>query len=267
MHRLLRLSLMMGVVLALVACDALQSDDDPLPTVADFESVATASFLTQNAPPSGFSTVRFPNIDDGVERLPYSRAEIRVNFTGVYAGTEERAQGSLLIEIRANQQVGSRQVTVTFDGDIFSGAGESRVVAVRLSNNYYMINPNGVCITEASQIQEITGLRAGQIVGGVVEAGATARHGPINGYETWQYGFAPEAFQPPQLQTTDDLDLLVGELWVAPEHQVVVRYIVEMNIRDAVLLFGERPVTGRLRLEYNLYDINQEQNISIPNGC
>lgn len=254
------------LLLALSACDIGGNDDIVVPTIADVESAATASVQTQNAPPAGFQEVNYPQIDQGLDQLSFSRFEIDVTFDGIYADTGEETAGEMHLEALSNQLSVARWVDIEFNGEVFSG-GATNLTAVRLSNNYYMINPNGVCITETSQIQEIANLDAGQIVGGVELAGPTSRRGEINGYPAWQYGFGPEALVEPQIQTTVSLDILTGELWVAPDFQIVVRYIVEMNVENAQLLFGNRPVTGRLRYEYNVYDINLEQNISIPNGC
>jgi hypothetical protein len=250
----------------LTACDAFQEDESVVPTIADVEDAATAIVLTENAPPEGFQTVSYNEIDVNLSQLAYSRFEIDITFEGIYADTNEPTMGSMHLEAVANELTVAREVDIEFDGDIFSGES-SDLKAVRLSNNYYMINPNGVCITETSQIQEIANIRAGQIIGGVESAGTTGTRREINGYQAWQYGFAPEALVRPQLQTTAELDLLTGEMWVVPEFQVVIRYIIEMNVENAQLLFGNRPVTGRVRFEYNVYDINLEQNISIPNGC
>jgi hypothetical protein len=139
---------------------------------------------------------------------------------------------------------------------------------VRLSNNYYMLNPNGVCITDEAQIADIANLRAGQLIGGVTVAQPTGQPSDlINGYQAWQYGFAPEHLTYPAVQTSSELDILTGELWAAPEYNVAVRFTVEMNVYQAVLLFGNRPVTGRLTYQYNVYDIGIQPNISVPNGC
>lgn len=254
------------LVWALAACDAFKEDEVVVPTIANVEDAATAIVLTENAPPDGFQTVSYNEIDENLTQIAYSRFEIEITFEGIYADTSEATTGSMHLEAVANQLAVAREVDIEFEGEVFSG-GATDLKAVRLSNNYYMINPNGVCITETSQIQEIANIRAGQIIGGVESAGPTGNRGEVNGYQVWQYGFAPEALVHPQLQTTAELDLLTGEMWVAPEFQVVIRYIVEMNVENAQLLFGNRPVTGRVRFEYNVYDLNLEQNISIPNGC
>ena len=92
----------------------------------------------------------------------------------------------------------------------------------------------------------------------------------INGFQAWQYGFDEQFIKPPAIQfegENNELDYLSGAVWVSPEHNVVVRYTVEMNVHRATLLFGERPVTGRIRYQYDVYDIGLPPVISIPNRC
>jgi hypothetical protein len=249
----------------LAACDSLKQEKT-VATQASFEDAATAVVLTALAPPSGFEKLNLPDIDRQINQLPTSRVVIMVSFNGKYDDTDQIAEGKLYLEAFNNQQAVSRLLDLQFEGDVFSG-GASNLQAVRVSNSYYMINPNGVCIKDEAQISDIANLRAGQLLGGVTEAGPTGQRMMVNGLQSWQYGFAPEAIVPPQLQTSAELDFLTGEIWFAPEYQIVVRYLVEMNVQAATLLFGNRPVSGRLRYEYNVYDINAPQNISVPNGC
>ena len=111
----------------------------------------------------------------------------------------------------------------------------------------------------------------GQLIGGVQFAPPTSRiDTDINGFTAWEYGFDAQFINPPLLQlvqTNAALDYLTGSIWVSPEHRVVVRYTVEMNVNRAIIFFGDTPVTGRLRYQYDVYTIGERPNISIPNGC
>jgi hypothetical protein len=277
MGRRLRLTLLCCLAGAtLLACevvDRIQDNDEPVvaPTVADFAGLQTAQVLTQNAPPPGFSTAAFPEIDDNLRTAVYSRVLITLNFDGAYsnptAEDPSQVQSNMRIEIWNDEFNVARHVRIEFLGDVFSGESTNLDI-VRLSNQYFMLNPNGVCVTDEAQIADIANIRAGQLIGGVSLAQPTGRPSEvINNYPAWQYGFSPENLTYPAVQTANELDILTGELWVAPEYNVAVRFTVEMNVRDAVLLFGARPVTGRLVYQYNVFDIGVQPNISVPNGC
>jgi hypothetical protein len=58
-----------------------------------------------------------------------------------------------------------------------------------------------------------------------------------------------------------------GEIWVAPQHNVVVRFYVTLNVQNVYLFDRQLPVTGQVIIRYDLYDIGVPQNISVPFGC
>jgi hypothetical protein len=257
------------------ACDTVKDltgdEEVPIPTIATLTDLQTAQYLTQVAPPAGFATVAFPEIDDNLRTTVYSHVIITVNFDGAYTDPTPddptSVQSAMRVEIWNDEFNVARHVRIEFLGNVFSGDA-SNLDVVRLSNNYYMLNPNGVCITSEADIREIANLRAGQLIGGVNLAQPTGKPNElINDYKAWQYGFTSANLNPPSIQTTSAIDVLTGELWVAPDFNVVIRYRVDMNVHQAVLLFGNRPVTGRLRIDYDVYDISIPPSISIPNGC
>lgn len=262
------LVIMLSLSFVLSACDF--SGEDPVPTQADFESLGTSTVLTAQAPPANFSQISYPVIDDKLAQLPYSHITINVRFTGVYDDNGERAEGSMEYNAFTNNLANSRIVQLTFEGDIFTDSALA-ITAARISNSYFMITPNSDCNTNETEVRDIANLGPGQLIGGVNDAGPTGRKDVADdvrvGVEVYEYGFAPEAVVPPQIQTSSDLDFLVGTVWVAPELQIVTQYIVEMNVQNATLLFGQRAVSGRLRYEYNVSEVDIEPNISIPNGC
>jgi len=260
--------------LTLGACSRILGESEPvvIPTQANitYEDLQTALPFTQNAPPPGFESVSFPNIDDNLVNMVHSRFVIEASFAGFYADTRELAPDSWLrIEVWNDELNVRRHVRLEFEGDVFSG-GSTYLDVVRLSNNYYMIDSNGICTTNPEEVAPFATLSAGQLIGGVEFAQPSGRKDLINDVVAWQYGFDPQFINQPYLQLTEsisELDYLTGELWFSPENQIVVRYTIEMNVNRAILFFGERPVTGRLRYQYNVYDIGFPPNISIPNGC
>ncbi len=260
--------------LLLVACDRILGEEPTviIPTQANitYEDVQTALPFTQNAPPPGFESVSFPSVDDNLENTVYSRFEINATFTGFYADNRELApDAAIKVEIWNDELNVRRQVRLEFLGDVFSG-GSTFLDVVRLGNDYYMIDSNGVCITNPEQVAPFATLTAGQLIGGVDFAQPSGRRDFINEVLAWQYGFDRQFINQPYLQLTEsisELDYLTGELWISPENQVVVSYTIEMNVNRSILFFGQRPVTGRLRYQYDVFEIGQPPNISIPNGC
>lgn len=271
---LLGTSLLLGSLL-LSACDqVLDNDDDviiPTRVDVDSQSLLTAEYYTQQAPTPGFETVSFPEIDDNLLTTVYSRAEIHATFSGFFSESRESIEDArMTVKIWNDEFNVRRHVLLEFEGTVFSGDSTNLDIVRFGSNQYYMMDPDGSCITDSEQIAEIATIRAGQLIGGVEFAQPTARINTINGYLAWEYGFDPQFINPPLLQFTDDtsaLDYLTGTIWVAPAENVVVRYIIEMNVNRAILFFGDRPVTGRLRYQYDVFDLGERPNISIPNGC
>ena len=270
----------MALVLSLIgllvgACDEVDkltgNEEVVVPTLATLTDLQTAIYLTQVAPPPGFATVSFPGIDDNLRTAVYSHVVITVNFDGAYSeptpDDPTNIQSTMRVEIWNDDFNVARQVRIEFLGNVFSGDA-SNLDVVRLSNNFYMLNPNGVCITDPAKIRDIATLQGGQLLGGVNLAQPTGRPDElINGYKSWQYGFTPSQMNYPSIQTTNAIDILTGELWVAPEYNIVTRYKVEMNVYQATLLFGNRPVTGRIVFQYDVDQIGIAPNISVPNGC
>lgn len=258
---------LLAFTLGLSAC---RDNDQPVPTQASVEGFQTAEFLTANAPPTGFDEVSFALIDANLENIPYARYLVNVSFDGVYSDTRAPVQSNMRMEVWKNDLDAARHVILRFSDDgVLSGAG-GNIDAVRISNTYFMLNPNGVCETGEATVAPLANLTAGQVIGGVSTAGPTWRREVINEQQAWQYGFAPTDISFPAFQTTvqtSALDPIGGEMWVAPQFGVVVRYTVELNVHRVILLFGNREVTGRVRYQYDVYDIGVEPNISVPNGC
>lgn len=258
----------------LAGCDTFLQEDDaveiPTRVSIDQQAFQTAVVFTLNAPPSGFESVAFPEISDNLITTVYSSVDINVFFDGHYSDTQEPVEaGYMRVQIWNDELHVARHVRIEFLGDVFSG-GSSNLDVVRLSNDYYMVDTSGRCITDPATVSEIANLRPGQLIGGVEFAQPSGRKEVINGVQAWQYGFDPQFINPPAVELsngTADLDFLTGELWVDPEHNVVVRYAVELNVHRAKLLFGDREVTGRLRYQYDVFDIGVQPQISLPRGC
>lgn len=258
------------ITLTLLACDPSDSGEDVVvPTLADPVAVRTAQFLTQNAPPPGFDSVAYNPVDFNRDQLPGSEFQITVNFDGQYSETGEDVTGSMVMRVEENRIQRSRRVVLSFIGDVMAGE-LSEVEAVRIENTFY-IKTNDVCTTNDEAAREIATLEAGRVVGGVTLAIPTGQKDEILGFESFQYGFAQENLNFVIFnQVPTAVEVQGGEVWVIPEHDVVARFGASFFVHEAQILFGDEPVTGNLRYEYNLNTIATNDtlpNISVPNGC
>jgi hypothetical protein len=96
----------------------------------------------------------------------------------------------------------------------------------------------------------------------------TGRRAVINGQESWEYAFFPHDLNLPSVRLGEDGQVSgQGELWVAPEHDTVIRFYVNLDVTDAYIFDRTLPVTGQVLLRYDLYDIGVVPNISVPFGC
>lgn len=258
-------------ILALVLLSACHrgSDEDvvALPTPANPDAIRTAIVKTQNAPPTGFESIAFNPIDFHRDSLPSAYFEVTLTFTGQYTETGEDAASSLVMEVWENNLLRQRRVVLRFLGQALSG-GVTRLEAVRFENDFYILDGNNICTKNNQAAQEIGNLMAGRLVGGFTLAIPSGRVGDANGFPSYQYEFAKQdlvlnIFR----ETPSAVEIVGGEAWFLPEQDVIVRFGVSMNVHNAKILFGEVPVTGGLRYEYNLLDIGSETPITLPNGC
>ena len=112
-------------------------------------------------------------------------------------------------------------------------------------------------------------LGAGDLIGGVLRASPGGQRAVLNGEEAWLYTFAPEDLSIPAIRLGDDGRMTVsgGELWIAPARSAVVRFYVNLDVENAVIFDRQLPVTGRVLLRYDVYEIGEAYNITIPFGC
>lgn len=255
------------LLLLLVSACQEKQNNVPLPTQARPEEVETAIIKTQNAPPAGFESIAFNPIDFNRETLPQLVVEITVSFSGQYTQTGETANGYLIMRIWEDNVQRRRRVLLQFEGEALSG-GVSRIEAVRIENDFYLLDVNRICTTNNAAAQDIATLTAGRIVGGFTLAIPTGRIDQINELPAYQYGFDKANLQVSIFQEQPStVEILGGEAWLIPQQNVIGRFGVAMNVHNAKILFGETPVTGELNYQYNLLDQSEYQDISIPNGC
>ena len=263
--------LVFSLILLLAACKG-GSNDVIVPTLADPQALQTAIVLTQNAPPPGFESAAFDPIDYNREKLPGVYFEVTVNFEGQYTATGEPAIGSMIIKVEENNLMRTRRVILQPVDTALSG-NLTEVEAVRFSNDFYIVDKlSSICTKNNDSAVQIASLNAANIVGGFTLALPTGRKDLINGYQSYQYGFARENLTVNIFSTAPSaVEINGGEVWILPDFGVVGRFGVAMTVHNAKILFGSEPVTGILRYEYNLYTIYSDSstvpNIAIPNGC
>lgn len=264
--------------LALTACDLTSpSEDAPIPTLASFETLPTAYFLTQNAPPPGFSTLALDPIERGLTDHPGWAYTLNGSFSGTFDTSGEAAQGTLSVLVQGNELGQARRVVLEVSGSAFAPSEEVvRLEGVRISNDYYLVDVNGRCSQGDSGLAGnaiIADLAAGQIIGGVAQAIPTGQRSTVADLPVWQYTFASQDARLPAVVTQPGSEVtLAADLWVAPDVNAVLRYEITVTVRGVHLLWADRTdstVSGTLSLHYELDPTAFEElpNISVPHGC
>lgn len=254
------------LILGLAAC---RNDDVPLPTPMDINARATEIVLTQNAPPTGFSSVSFPQIDDNLRLLPGWRYTAILRFDGVVARTTRQVQTLTQAEVQFNQVASARRVVVTLRNDLQPQANTVNYEAVRLGPDAFLVR-DGICLSNAGEDAAVAAdLSAGSLLGGVRQANNLPREAVINNEQVWQYALNFDELNLPAIEFTDESQLLDmrGELWVSPKHNAVIRYHLNLDVENVLLLGSSLPVSGAVIMRYDVVEIGDVPNISIPFGC
>lgn len=254
--------------LLLLASCTQESTPQVLPTLADPEAIATGFVLTENAPPAGFETVSFPNIHDNLQSLAGWRYQMFFAFDGVFARTPRETSASAQAIVTYNQVGSARRVEATIDVDLEDEAEPISFEGVRLGPDVFLVR-DGQCASNTDQAELLADLSAGSLLGGIQYATTAVRKEQINGQEVWLYNFLADDMILPNVTVGEDGRILsvLGEIWVAPEYDVVVRYNVTMEVENATIFDQELPISGTISLQYDLFDIGVVPNISVPNGC
>ena len=266
--------LALAMMMAVNGCGLVPSDDAPPPTVASIDSLQTAQFLTVNAPPAGFGRVTYDPLDGSlVERLGWAYA-ITGSFKGTFDASGDPAVGEFEIQAEANELGETRRVVLIVEGTALSPHdAQRRLEGVRFSNDYYFVGADGVCESGEALASPIADLTAGDVIGGVQGAVPNGQRDEMGGMEVWQYVIDGGAVRTPAVR------LLTGresqpeiDLWIAPAINAVVRFDVTIEVTGATLLWADASagtVSGVLELHYrlDLSRVDDQPNISIPNGC
>ena len=265
-------------VIGLVACSTSGSDDVVVPTIASFDTLPTALFLTQNAPPPGFGEVNFDPVDLHLSDRQGWTYAVTGSFEGTFDASGQPASGTLDMQVQSNELGQTRRVVLEINGNAFL-ANEAllQLEGVRWSNDYYLVDVNGRCTVDEGGAMggaAIADLSAGQLIGGVRRAVPTGHRLEIEGIPAWQYTFVPGDARLPAIHLrTDSTTALSADLWIAPSYNAVLRYEVTATVQKVHLLWVDQAaastVSGTLYLRYevNIPALGVLPNISVPHGC
>lgn len=266
MKRLLWLTLLL-LAAACTTQRGLQPSD--IPTRASLDSLSTAVPLTENAPPAPYSgtVTRFNAVDSGLAELSGWRYVVQLDFDGVFADTPREADASAHAEVSFNQLGSARRVLVNTSGELLGQSDDTSFEAVRLGPDNFLVQ-NAACST-GNAAETAAGLSAGQLMGGVTRATPAGRRATINGEDVYLYTFAQEDLLLPSIRIGDNsaVTLTSGELWIAPARGAVVRYYLNLDVTNVVVFDRQLPVSGQVRMRYDLYDVGSAFNITVPFGC
>lgn len=273
-RRTLVFLLVMGL-LALSACDLSNNESaSVVPTLASLETIPTAIFLTENAPPPGFATLALDPIERGLSAHSGWAYAVTGSFEGTFDATGEPAAGTISAQVQGNEPGQTRRVVLEIEGRAFlPGEALLRLEGVRFSNDYYTVDVNGVCTADGGEQPggaAIADLSAGQIIGGVAQTMPTGHRQTLDGLPAWQYTFAPADARLPAIHPGPDGTVtLAADLWFAPEVDAVLRYEVSAEVSGVRLLWADSAVSGTLTLRYTLdvAALDTPPNISVPHGC
>jgi hypothetical protein len=266
----IRVYLVFAALLALTACQPRQPPQ--IPTQAPAISViATQDAATRNAPPAGFRhPVSFPQIDANLAALESWQIEAVLQFTGVFSNTTRRAEALTQLQVWYEQLNVSRRVVLNAAG-VLVGQEDERVTreGVRLGPDTYLVIENTCRAGEDAA--ELADLEAGTVIGGVSEAVPSGLPSQvINGLESWRYLFEVDDLALLNVNLSAEGARVVsmsGELWLAPEYNVIVRFYLTMNVESVLLFDNAAPVTGELIIRYDLSNVGVPPNITQPFGC
>lgn len=268
----LRLLVIVLLMISAAACTGQRGMRlEDIPTQASLDALASAVPLTQNAPPAPYNTVvtRFDRVDNGLTELAGWRYVVQLEFEGVFARTPRQTTASARAEVWFNQLASARRVNLSTSGELIGQSEDVSYEAVRLGPDSFLVR-DGVCLDNAgADAETAANLGAGDLIGGVLRASPGGQRAVLNGEEAWLYTFAPEDLSIPAIRLGDDGRITVsgGELWIAPARKAVVRFYVNLDVENAVIFDRQLPVTGRVLLRYDVYEIGEAYNITIPFGC
>ncbi len=263
--------LLLTLIGLITGCRGRGLTPEDLPTlVPPAEVVSTSIALTENAPPPGYrDALTVERVDRNLRELEGWRYEMLLEFDGVFAQTSRPTTAFARATVWYNQIGDARRVVVESSGELLQRPEGEVFEAVRLGPDAFLVRGSNCLGNAEDDARAASAITAGDLVGGARNALPTSQKEIINGEESWRYDFGQGDLILPAVRFADDTRItsMNSEMWVAPEYDAVVRYWVLLSIENARLLSNDLPVTGQLLLQYDLYDIGNVPNITVPFGC
>lgn len=242
----------------------------PLPTRAEPEALRTSIVLTRNAPPPGYSTISLPRLDQGVSQLAGAQYDFAFHFDGRFAQLDREADVRVEATVTHHRFARTRRVVAEIDNDLEPGTDPVAFEGVRISDDVFLLR-DGICLRGGDEARTIAELSAGDLLGGIERATTAAERGVIDGVDVWRYEYGFEQLLLPGLRFREDtvVRALSSELWFAPQHDVVMRFDLTMEIERIEIRSADNnlPLTGTIRMHYELSNIGELPNITVPFGC
>ncbi|NDJ78576.1 MAG: hypothetical protein GYB65_20180 [Chloroflexi bacterium] len=275
MRRLVLWGTLLLLVMGLAACELFEGDDERvLPTLVDLTQLPTHDFLTQNAPPEGFSEVEYDPLDISLSTPPGWAATVTARFVGSFDDTGEPADSTYTAHIRTNNLVEGKAVVLEVNG---SGMVRSewptdlRFESVRFGTEYWFLFNNECTKNETALGLEaqVSDLGASALVGGITNAVPDGHRRDIGDYPVWRYTFSPVLPTLTLQRYENSIVTPSAELWISPDLNAVLTYDLTLEVERVTLMWGDRAVSGRLDLRYelDLVAFNIAQDLVLPNGC
>jgi len=267
----MRRLLLILLICLLAACNSRGQLPEDVPTRAVSEDAQTAFPLTQFAPPTPYNrpVTAFDHVDNRLNELPGWRYNVQLEFDGVFARTPRETRGTAQAEVQFNQVASARRVVLNTTGELIGETENNAYEAVRLGPDAFLVR-DGLCLSGAQNAAETASeLSAGTLVGGVRTATPAGRRAVINGEDSYFYTFDPADLVLPALRVGDEgrITYQSGELWIAPAHNAVTRFYLNLEIENVVIFDRQLPVTGTVLIRYDLYEAGTPFNITVPFGC
>lgn len=259
-----------GVLICVGWLSACAAPQPVLPTVAVPGQAATQAIQTENAPPVGYNTLAIPRIDANLNQLLGWRYEMSLAFEGVFARTTREVQARTDATVWYNQIASARRVLADVENGLEDDFTPTQYEAVRLGPDAFLVRDE-TCLSNAGEDAQVAAdLSAGTLLGGLNNATVTLEKAIINGEEVWRYDFSQADLVLPNVGLSGEsarINAMRGELWFAPEHDVVIRYYLTLDIENGSVFQSALPVTGQVILRYDVFDIGVAPNLNVPYGC
>lgn len=207
----------------------------------------------------------------GLEKLKSYRSKMSLSVDGLKAGKPYTSTMELLGEYNREQQ--ASRLVIKFSGsEPIEGAeaagGSAAFEVVRIGQDTWVrFGEQWMHAKDESAIPtEGFVLEPGDVVGGLKGLQRVRPDQEVNGIDCRHYRFDEKVLAELDTETFGRFTKYQGELWVAKDGDFIVKYIVEAEGEN--LLFGsddeEEKVVGKLRVAYEVYDVNKPITIEAP---